>query len=395
MYKAKKILSSVIIALLVLTSVFGIIGVGYYTDWFSDFEKSESEVLSSGGLVVTVDEEHNDEVIQSGEGIIIQSLKLASVSQSTGDNFIRKSLVATVYPEDAPDKTVLWSLCWGANPKEQDVFDYVYIEETESNNVVNIVCKQNFSDSTVIVYCQTLVGGWRASCVCSFKGAPEDLIISHDGENLDHGSSIDLVAGTYLFDLNLTNALGSIGSDYQNPNYSVVVSGYGRWSMDCQVSLDGSPFTALESKYDIDVLYNSTSEAVINNYPYGSYPTIRPADEAEYASKWGSDSIISGSISLPISTFVECEIVDNRLRIDILNDPKSFVLEDRFILGGDTFVQRRTFKEYKSIGQDSVESLSLHIVVIDNNSGVGSSFYIRPQPGGVSGLSISSEELIF
>ena len=101
------------------------------------------------------------------------------------------------------------------------------------------------------------------------------------------------------------------------------------------------------------------------------------------------------SIYLTISTFVECEIVDNRMRVDILNDPKSLVLEDRFILGGDTFVQRRTFKEYKSIGQGSVDSLSLHIVVVDNNSGVGSSFYIRPQPGGVSGLSISSEELIF
>lgn len=191
MYKAKKILSSVIIALLVITSVFGIIGVGYYTDWFSDFEKSESEVLSSGGLVVTVDEEHNDEVIQTGSGIFIDTVRLSSNAELSEDvpDYLQKNISATIYPSSSVNKTVDWWVEWGENPKDADVTDYLTIipEFDGSLNAV-ITCQNNFAGSTIFVFCQIRDTQILSSALCSYVGMPYQIdvecvgapIVSHD-----------------------------------------------------------------------------------------------------------------------------------------------------------------------------------------------------------------------
>ena len=406
MYRTKKILSSVLIALLVVCFVLSVVGIGYYTDGFTNFVKDSpapAETIPasavSDALMVEIDEEHNQQVIQSGEGIIIQNVKLASSPQNAeGDNYIRKTLVATVYPEDAADKTVLWSISWGANPKEEAVSDFVYIEESASNNVITVVCKQNFGDSSVVIHCQTLVGGWTATCICLFKGAPEDLVVSYNGEKVNIGEYVDLVSGTYLFDLDLTNSFGSVGSDYQNPDYSIEeVRGFGRWSMNCEASVDGGPFEMLSDTYDIT--FNSTSEAIIYDYFTPELMEVDPDYEDEFTAKWGTER--TGDVSLSISNFVQCSIVDNKLRVNVLSDPTSFVISDHFIKSSpvpilqDPIISRLTFKEYLGIAHGSADPLYVAIFIRDNISGLGFALYVVPQPGGTTGLSVSSNELIF
>lgn len=404
MNRSKKIVGSVFIALLIVCLILSVVGIGYYTDGFTNFVKDSAAPVDvvpaaaeANNLNVVIDEDHNREVIQSGEGVVIQSANLASAPQNAeGDNYIRKTLVATVYPEDAADKTVLWSISWGANPKEEAVSDFVYIEESDSNNIITVVCKQNFGDSSVVIHCQTLVGGWTATCICLFKGAPEDLVVSYNGENVNSGSSLDLVSGTYLFDLDLTNSFGSVGSDYQNPDYSINVYAYGRWSMNVESSVDGGPFEMSSDIYDIT--FDSTSEAIIYDYFMPGLVEVDPDYEDEFTAKWGTER--TGDVSLSISNFVQCSIVDNKLRVNVLSDPTSFIISDHFITNpgsflSDTLISRLTFKEYKAIGHGSVDPLSVAISIRDNISGEGFVFYVIPQPGGTTGLSVSSNELIF
>lgn len=174
MYKAKKILSSVIIALLVITSVFGIIGVGYYTDWFSDFEKSESEVLSSGGLVVTVDEEHNSEVLETGQGIVMEVVRLQSSGVETVNSTYQKSVSATVYPTYTTDKSVDWSVEF-VNPSStwatgKTVTDYVTISPlSDGSTEAVITCHKAFGEQIKVIVTSRVNTSASASCFVDFE----------------------------------------------------------------------------------------------------------------------------------------------------------------------------------------------------------------------------------
>ena len=174
MYKAKKILSSVIIALLVITSVFGIIGVGYYTDWFSDFEKSESEVLSSGGLVVTADEEHNSEVLETGQGIVMEVVRLQSSGVETVNSTYQKSVSATVYPTYTTDKSVDWSVEF-VNPSStwatgKTVTDYVTVSPlSDGSTEAVITCHKAFGEQIKVIVTSRVNISASASCFVDFE----------------------------------------------------------------------------------------------------------------------------------------------------------------------------------------------------------------------------------
>ena len=232
MYKAKKILSSVIITLLVLTLVFDIIVVGYYTDWFSDFEKSESEVLSSGGLVVTVDEEHNDEVIQSGSGIFIDTVRLSGTQTLYSDSpYLSQVLSATVFPENAPDKSVEWSVAfvnasssWAMN---KNVDDYVQVvPEVENGLIANVYCYRPFAERIKITVTSLVNSSAAASCIVDFQkkvsefstlsdsylanNAVVSSYIIGNGQDYIDRDQINLAGGIFVpADFNATNLLKS------------------------------------------------------------------------------------------------------------------------------------------------------------------------------------------
>lgn len=394
MNRSKKIVGSVFIALLIACLLLSVVGIGYYTDGFTNFVKDSAAPVDvvpaaaeANNLNVVIDEDHNRDVIQSGEGVVIQSANLASAPQNAeGDNYIRKTLVATVYPEDAADKTVLWSISWGANPKEEAVADFVFIEETSSNNMINVVCKQGFGDSTVIITCTTVVGSFKATCVCIFDGAPTRLNILYNGEETD-ANLIDLPHGTYYFDLALYNELGSIGSDYQNPNYIVK-----------SVTLNGAWY--LHTKW---IYYSMINDYYVESLPKVFFDNSNVSypipdlhyDVDEYWEYKCSDE--RGTFTLSASEFIEASIVDNRLLVNVISDPLSWTKEcsgrysDRF--NGSVV---SSFDSWATIGHDSVakEYLSCTIGVEDTVTGFVRFLYLKLLPG-VNSVQLSNSEIVF
>lgn len=305
MYKAKKILTSVIIALLVLTSVFCIIVVGYNTDWFSDFEKSESEVLSSGGLVVTVDEEHNDEVIQSGSGIFIDTVRLSSEGVEVVGNTYVKRVSATVLPDNEENRTALsWTLRWGNNPKEQSVDQFVNIDVLEDNITCDVICSAGFEGSTIILEVRSLLSNLFATCLIEWEGAPTagDSYFVENSETIDNWSSIDMTTMEHVYDIVMSNPLGVAGSQFNDFEIETI-SLYGKINLLTYNVVNG--VRQNEKIQTVDFTGWSTS--------CGYYVVNKSTGEL-------SDNFIP----ITYEDFFTAEIIDGKLHIDLMGDETTY-----------------------------------------------------------------------
>ena len=182
MSRSKKILGSVFIALLIACLLLSVVGIGYYTDGFTNFVKDSAAPVetipasvASDALIVEIDEAHNQQVIQSGEGIIIQNVKLASSPQNAeGDNYVSQTLVATVYPEDAADKSIDWTVSfvdpnseWASN---KNVADYVTVEPEVDGGLTAIVyCHRAFGEQIKITATSRVNSSVSASCFADYS----------------------------------------------------------------------------------------------------------------------------------------------------------------------------------------------------------------------------------
>ncbi|MBQ9781692.1 MAG: hypothetical protein IJW26_00745 [Clostridia bacterium] len=132
---------------------------------------------------------------------------------------VSKTITATVYPEDAPNKLVDWSIDWDVNNIGDDaiISDYITITPLEDgSNVATVTCYQGFEGSSFMIYAKTRIGQYTATCLVTYDGAPEKFyFIYNDVEYSNLTSKITLSAGeTYNFDLLLSNTLGAVGSKY-------------------------------------------------------------------------------------------------------------------------------------------------------------------------------------
>ena len=182
MNRSKKIFGSVFIALLIVCLILSVVGIGYYTDGFTNFVKDSAAPMetipasvASDALIVEIDEAHNQQVIQSGEGIIIQNVKLASSPQNAeGDNSMRKTLVATVYPEDAADKSIDWTVSfvdpnseWASN---KNVADYITVEPEVDGGLTAIVyCHRAFGEQIKITATSRVNSSASATCFVDYS----------------------------------------------------------------------------------------------------------------------------------------------------------------------------------------------------------------------------------
>ena len=398
MYRTKKILSSVLIALLVVCFVLSVVGIGYYTDGFTNFVKDSAAPMetipasvASDALIVEIDEAHNQQVIQSGEGIIIQNVKLASSPQNAeGDNYVSQTLVATVYPETVVNKDVLWGVSWGENPKEESVTDYVYLEELSENNRVNVVCKQGFGDSTIIVSCR--LAAYEATCVCVYKGEPTMLYAYYNGENTSL-QTIDLPHGKYYFDLELYNPLGSVGVDYQNPNFVIdSITMHGCWSIGWDIFNDG-----FEQPVSADDLRTFTFDGfddscTVENLHYN------PMSAIGFDLVYDCSDVDDPYLTITSSDFFNASIDDDRLCLEVINDPVSWTRTCNFTneIGNAGGYQYLSFSSWKTQGHQTVaqEYLSCTVMIRDTVSGKICNVTFIPTPG-VESVSLSKSEIVF
>ena len=159
----------------------------------------------------------------------------ASGTQTTSTTgSLTREIVAIVYPEDAENKLVDWSVVWGtgASRINEDVKKYVTVTPSfDGSTIANVTCHKAFLGDEIYVTVTTRQGGYTTSACCQYQGAPETLTIDMAGVSAINDSDwnakiYELAKGsTYSFDLVLNNTMGTVGPTFGNYKISIVAYG--------------------------------------------------------------------------------------------------------------------------------------------------------------------------
>ena len=137
---------------------------------------------------------------------------------------------AYVYPENAANREVDYTVKWGEAPEHgsEEVTDYLTVTpESDCSRIASVVCKKAFDDDTILITATTRDGGFTATCTVRFVGIAEVMAItSSDAEKMSSAERGEYyVLGTnktYTFDVVLSNLFDDVQSEL-----SVEVSGAG------------------------------------------------------------------------------------------------------------------------------------------------------------------------
>ena len=140
------------------------------------------------GMLEDVNPSMAEDVLTPGFDVIASNtaeLKLfsseANVVKGERVYFVEKTITATVYPLDAQSKykEVKWSLDWVDETDEDDVSNYVVIEQSATDSkVLTLRCYQAFLNRDMVLTCETVYGSFTATARVSYYGAPTSFSLS-------------------------------------------------------------------------------------------------------------------------------------------------------------------------------------------------------------------------
>lgn len=176
-----------------------------------------------------------EEVIEEELGTAeVKSVALAMKAAAAANGGVSKTLTATVYPSDARNKAVDWTLEWLDTEKADNLSDYLtLVPSSDGANTATLTCLQAF-EGEALVTVTTREGGYIDTCRVVFVGDPTSLTVSCDATTASgsFGSYYELgVGNSYTFDLVPDNAFGFVGAEC---NYSYTVTGYGSFKVQQQ-----------------------------------------------------------------------------------------------------------------------------------------------------------------
>lgn len=176
-----------------------------------------------------------EEVIEEESGAAeVRSVALAMKAAAAANGGVSKTLTATVYPSDARNKAVDWTLEWLDTEKADNLSDYLtLVPSSDGANTATLTCLQAF-EGEALVTVTTREGGYIDTCRVVFVGDPTSLTVSCDATTASgsFGSYYELgVGNSYTFDLTPDNAFGFVGAEC---NYTYTVTGYGSFKVQQQ-----------------------------------------------------------------------------------------------------------------------------------------------------------------
>lgn len=179
--------------------------------------------------------QQEEEVIESEPGTAeVKSVALAMKAAAAANGGVSKELTATVYPSDARNKAVDWTLEWLDTEKADNLSEYLtLVPSSDGANTATLTCLQAFEGEALITV-TTREGGYIDTCRVVFVGDPTSLTVSCDETTASgsFGSYYELgVGNSYTFDLVSDNAFGFVGAEC---NYSYTVTGYGSFKVQQQ-----------------------------------------------------------------------------------------------------------------------------------------------------------------
>ena len=125
--------------------------------------------------------QQEEEVIEEESGTAeVKSVALAMKAATAANGGVSKTLTATVYPSDARNKAVDWTLEWLDTEKADTLSEYLtLVPSSDGANTATLTCLQAF-EGEALVTVATCEGGYIDTCRVVFVGDPTSLFVSCD-----------------------------------------------------------------------------------------------------------------------------------------------------------------------------------------------------------------------
>ena len=170
-------------------------------------------------------EERYDTIAENGQVIAFsETMAFTTASlyeaKNNGQDGIHVTLIATVYPENAENQNVGWSIAWSEDSplKSSPVGDYLAgTADQNDSRKFYATCKQAFLNNKIIITVTTEEGGFTATCTVSFIGLAESLNVTSSTANLTRtdkrGEYYAMNKDTsYTFNIDAANSWGVVGA---------------------------------------------------------------------------------------------------------------------------------------------------------------------------------------
>lgn len=272
------------------------------------------------------------------------NLAMSEAVTSSTTNSISKTLTATITPATATNKFVDWSVEWGDESNETDVSEYITVTpSSDGSTVATVTCYKLFTGN-IIITVTTRQNGYQASCVVSYLGMPSDIVINTTvvQENGDYVVGIGVDS---QFDVSLTNSLGAVGSQFND--------------VTCEVNGVGSIVVGYMEHYNAS----------------GNDSWLYSVDETITI-----DSIKDALISVSYSS--------GKLTVTSIRSIESYYGWTTKLDSGRTTAYHNKFRSF-------VDDCYFQVTIHENTSGLSKIINIRFSDEFVTGVSISSSEIVF
>ena len=132
-----------------------------------------------------------------------------SGAATVATNYVTQTIKATVFPENASNVKVDWSIAWESSSQTAAISSYIeVVPVTEGGLTANVNCYRALPGNAVITV-TTRDGGHQATCTVKFVGIPSSMEVTHASLTQGTGGSYIVPMfqrQTYNFDINLNNS---------------------------------------------------------------------------------------------------------------------------------------------------------------------------------------------
>lgn len=281
--------------------------------------------------------QQEEEVIEEESGTAeVRSVALAMKAAAAANGGVSKELTATVYPSDARNKAVDWTIEWLDTEKQDVLSEYLtLVPSSDGVNTATLTCLQAFEGEALITV-TTREGGYIDTCRVVFVGDPTSLAVSCEEATTasgSFGSYYELgVGNSYTFDLVPDNAFGFVGAEC---SYNYTVTGYGSIKVQQQK-------------------YSTSNDSI--SWTEGTESTVNINDIT--------------TVSKYEPSVFDWAVDGNKLTVTVNCTPESYYTSSQRV--GNTITYENKFREYTD------NNWYYEVKVTETNSGVSHTFKVRP-----------------
>ncbi len=256
---------------------------------------------------------------------------------------VSKKIQAIIEPSTAKNASVDWSVEWGEK-QNGAVTDYLMVTpDSDGSLSATVTCKQPFTGEIVVV-CVTRQGKYVATCTVTYAGQPTDITLTGNTQETD-GAYRFGIGNTYEYAVEMSNPFGAVGEKFND--IAVSVTGVG------QVILGYMEHFQTQNK---DKWYDASDTTV-------EYDSLK-------------DALISASYA------------DGKLTIKTLSAVEDFYRGTGRMDGGRTIFYEGKFRSY-------VSECYFNVTLTEQNSGCIKTIKVVYDPGVVTGVNMSQNEMEF